>query len=38
MMMMIRCLMMIVFSLKGLAVLDKHTIDHPGRKQRTHPV
>jgi hypothetical protein len=36
--MMIRCLMMSVFSLKGLVVLDKPTLGGPGRNQGRGPV
>jgi len=38
MMMLIRCLMIFVFSLKGLAVLDKPTIGRPGENNERCPV
>ena len=38
MVMMIRCLMMSVFSLKGLVVLDKPTFGGPGRNHGRRPV
>ena len=38
MVMMIRCLMMSVFSLKGLVVLDKPTFGGPGRNHGRGPV